>query len=455
MSARGAVAAHAFPTRRLLAVALLAALTAAPAHALTILTADKRARSDASGVTIRVGRDRALASIPDPSGCPAATTIRIAYYPTSPSLVVGPPPAELPCTGWKRIRGGWLYRDDAAVVGGIRRVRLTTRGLAIHAVAPGFASVPGPMCFLHADVRIGETRYHVRFHSFRRNDAGALITRRASATAGRAEAAFWDTLFGDARRDEEALRLLARAERRDPRDGRVSFLRAMTHLYRFGDGLTHYPSASPEKREEIDAARAAFARAVPLLYRDGVGDTRAAGFASGTTYVAGVLADDAALRAQGLAEMQQAADVNPLFNAFNPIGVIPPATAPDDPAYQEPLRLLDDYFPIAAAQCVSPTGTQGEICFNDGLAPHNLEGTFMFFGDVYAKAGRIDDARARYESALGFAQSSGWSPVFIAELEERLADLEGRVARFLDGDPSNDPPMLGVANGGCAHCHYR
>jgi tetratricopeptide (TPR) repeat protein len=439
---RGTVAAHALPTRaaRLLAIALLAALTAAPAHALTILTADKRARSDASGVTIRVGRDRALASIPDPSGCPAATSVRIAYYPTSPSLVVGPPPAELPCAGWKRIRGGWLYRDDAAAVGGIRRVRLTTRGLAIHAVAPAFATVPGPLGFLH---------------SFRRNDAEAVITRRPSATAARAEAAFWDTLFGDARRDDEALRLLARAERRDPRDGRVPFLRAMMHLYRFGDGLTHYPSAGPEKGKEIDAAREAFARAVPRLYANGVGDTRAAGFASGTTYVAGVLADDAALRAQGLAEMQQAADVNPLFNAFNPIGVIPPSTTRDDPAYDEALRLLDDYFPIAAAECVSLNGTQGEICFNDGLAAHNLEGTFVFFGDVYAKAGRIEDARARYEAALGFAQTSGWNPVFIAEVEERLADLEGRVARFLDDDPSNDPPMLGVANGGCAHCHYR
>lgn len=440
---------------RLLALAILAALTAAPAHALTILTADKRARSDASGVTIRVGRDPQLAAIPDPSGCPAATTVRIAFYPTSPSLVVGPPPAELPCAGWKRIRGGWLYRDDAAAVGGIRRVRLTTRGLTIQATAPGFAPVAGPLGFLQADMRIGETRYHVRFHSFRRNDADAVVTRRASATAGRAEAAFWDTVFGDARRDEEALRLLARAERRDPRDGRMPFLRAMMHLYRFGDGLAHYPSATPAQQDELEAARAAFARAVPLLYADGVGDTRAAGFASGTTYAAGVLADDAALRTQGLLEMQAAAEVNPLFNAFNPIGVIPPATAPNDPAYQDALRLLDEYFPVAAAQCLSADGVQAEICFNDGLAPHNLEGTFVFFGDVYAKAGRTDDARARYESALATAQASGWNPTFIAEVEERLADLDGRVARFLDADPTNDPPMLGVANGGCAHCHYR
>lgn len=440
---------------RLAVLVLLAALTAAPAHALTILTTAKRARVETGGVTIRVGRDPQLQTLPDPSGCPAAASVRVAFYPTTPSLVAGPPAVALPCAGWKPIRGGWLYRDDAAATGGIRRVRLTTRGLAIQAVAPGFVPVAGPMGFVQADLRIGATRYHVRFHSFRRNDAAAVVTRRPSAAAGRAEAAFWDTVLGDARRDEEALRLLAKAERRDPRDGRVPFLRAMMHLYRFGDALTHYPSATPAQRDELHAARAAFARALPLLYANGAGDTRAPGFASGTTFVAGVLDDDPALRAQGLAEMEAAAAINPLFNAFNPIGAIPPATAPDDPAYAEALRLLDEYFPVAALQCISADGTQGEICFNDGLAPHNLEGTFVFFGDVYAKAGRIDDARARYETALATGRASGWDASFLAEVEERLADLEGRVARFRDADPTNDPPMLGVANRGCAHCHYR
>ncbi len=438
---------------RLLLVALLALLTTR-ADALTVLTTAKRATIDAARTVIRVGADPKLAPLADPSACPSAATVRIAFYPTATNLVLGPPAVALPCAGWRRVRGGWRYRDDAGTAGGITRVRYGTRGLAITAEAPGFVPVAGPVGFVQLTFAVGETSHHVRFHTFRRNDATAVVARRTSALAGRAEAAFWDTVLGDARRDEEALRLLTRAAKRDPKDGRMPFLLAMTHLYRFGDAVTHYPSATPEQRTEIDAARTAFARALPLLYANGAGDTRALGFASGTTYVAAVLAGDAALRAQGVAEMADAARLNPLFNAFNPIGAVPPAVPPTDPAYVEALRLLDEYFPVAAQDCFS-SGAQGEICFNDGLAPHNLEGTFVFFGDVYAKAGRIEDARSRYQTALSTAAGTGWSATFVAEVQERLDDLEGRVARFQDDDPTNDPPMLGVANRGCAHCHYR
>lgn len=438
---------------RVLSLVLLLSLCA-NAHALTILTTGKHASIDAERTVIRVGADPKLGTLADPTGCPSAVSVRVAFYPTAKNLVVGPPAVDLPCEGWKAIRGGWRYRDDAGTAGGIQRLRYTKRGIVLVASAPGFVPVPGPMGFVQLDLVVGDTRHHVRFHSFRQNDASAVVTRPTSSVAGRAEAAFWDTVFGDARRDDEALRLLARAERRDPKDGRLPFLRAMTHLYRFGDTVTHYPSATPAEREEIAAARDGFTRALPLLYANGAGDTRALGFASGTTYVAGVLNDDTTLRAQGVAEMAAAADLNPLFNAFNPIGVVPPSTTSSDPAYQETLHLLDDYFPVAAQFCVAE-GLQGEICFNDGLAPHNLEGTFVFFGDVYAKAGRIDDARVRYEGALAEGLRSGWSPTFIAEVRERLDDLEARVARFQDADPTNDPPMLGVANRGCAHCHYR
>jgi len=438
-----------------LLLALVCVGAPAAADALTILTTGKRAEVGPARTVIRVGADPKLATLGDPSACPSNVTVRVAFYPTAKSLVVGPPAVALPCEGWKRVRGGWRYRDDAGTAGGIQRVRYTRRGIVVVAGAPGFVPVPGPVGFLLLDLGVGNARYHVRFHSFVRNEAATIVTRRTSAIAGRAEAAFWDTIMGDERRDDEALRLLARAERRDPKDGRMPFLRAMTHLYRFGDTVTHYPSANTTEREEMTAARDAFARALPLLYSDGVGDTRALGFASGATYVAGVLNDDDALRAQGVAEMTVAADLNTLFNAFNPIGVVPPATSPSEPAYQETLHLLDDYFPVAARQCVSSDGVQGEVCFNDGLAPHNLEGTFVFFGDVYAKAGRIEDARTRYQAALNAGVSSGWSPTFLAEVQERLDDLEARVARFQDDDPTNDPPMLGVANRGCAHCHYR
>lgn len=425
------------------------------AHAITVLTTGKRVAVRDGTTIVRVGPDPNLEVLVDPSACPSAASVRIATYPTARNLVVGPPAVALPCEGWKAIENGWQYRDDAGSAGGIRLVRYTTRGLTIVAGAPGFVLEPGPVGFLQVGLTIGGTRFHVRFHSFRRNDAEALISLRPTRLAAEGERAFWATLFGERDQAEESLRLLAQAERGNRRDGRLPFLTAMMHLYEFGAQVTHYPSATAEQRVHVDAARAAFARALPLLYQPGVGDSRALGFASGTTYVAGVLAGDAGLRAQGVAEMDAAAAENALFNAFNPIGVVPPAVSPFDPAYQVPLQLLDDYFPVAARSCVGAAGVQGEICFNDGLAPHNLEGTFLFFGDVYAKAGRIDDARARYQASLTTGQRSGWRAEFLAEVQERLDDLPARVARFQDDDPANDPPMVGVASAGCAHCHYQ
>lgn len=426
--------------------------------ALTVLTTRKSLVQRNGTTVVRVGRDPRLATLVDPTACPSAATVRIASYPTARSLVVGPPATALPCSGWKAVANGWIYRDDSGSAGGIRRIRYTTSGLSIVAGPPGFEPVPGPVGFVQAVLTIGSTRYHVRFHSFQQNDADTVVTRRAARAGdigGKAEAAFWTTLLGEADRSEETLALLAQAEAYDPRDGRAPFLTAMTHLYLFGRQVTHYPSATTMQAAHITAARAAFSRSLPLLYQPGSGDSRALGFASGTTYVAGVLAQDPQLLAQGREEMAAAAALNTLFNSFNPIGVVPPAVAPTDPAYQEAVQLLDEYFPIAARDCVGSAGVQGEVCFNDGLAPHNLEGTFLFFGDVYAKAGRIDAARERYQASLGFGQTSGWRQQYLAEVQERLDNLPARIALFQDSDPSNDPPMVGVGNSGCAHCHYQ
>ncbi|MDX2166679.1 MAG: hypothetical protein SF182_06430 [Deltaproteobacteria bacterium] len=436
---------------------LVLLLTLAPgaASALTVLSTGKSLAIRHGWTAIRVGADPALATLVDPSGCPGAVSVRIAAYPTARNLVIGPPAVALPCEHWAPVANGWLYRDDSGSAGGTRLLRYTTRGLVLLAAAPGFALPPGPVGFVQADVTIGTTRYHVRFHDFRRNQAAAIASPRASRAAGEAERAFWQTLFGEAELADRALALLTAVADREPANGRAPFLAAMTHLYLFGEAVTAYPRATPAQSAHIDAARAHFARALPLLYQPGVGDTRAPGFASGTTYVAGVLAGDDALRAQGVAEMAAAAEINPLFNAFNPIGAVPPAVFPSDPEYAGALRLLDEYFPQAALQCAGPDGVQGEICFNDGLAPHNLEGTFLFFGDVYAKAGRVEAARNAYQTSFDVGRQSGWRAEFLAEVQQRLDDLPANVARFQDADPDNDPPMLGVANRGCAHCHFQ
>lgn len=437
----------------------LAALVAARADAatLTLLTEGKLGvfRSEpatgAGAASLRVGADRALATLEDPTVCPASATIALASYPTALNLVVGGPAVELPCERWSRVPGGFLYRDPDGSAGGVRSVRYTTRGLAVEARTPGLTPVAGPVGYVEMWLTVGARRYLVRLHDFVENGPGAVVSRPPSHDAAAGEAAFWDTLWGDADRGDEALRLLGRAVARDRRDGRSFFLTAMMHLYRYGEEVADPLRPSAAGMDEVLASRSAFDRALPLLWNVTSGDSRVPGFAAAATYAKGVGFGDPAETARGIAELEYASTINTLFNSFD-LFAVAPAVPADDPLYARVLELLDVTFPEVAAQC----GTQGEICFNDGMAPHNLEGTFLLFGDIYAKAGRTESARSYYESALSIGEKGGWAAEFVAAARERATNVERRVALYQDADPTNDPPFMGSGGASaCAYCHRK
>ena len=443
--------------RRIALLLPLLLLNAASAHALTLLTEGKTGvfRRDAAtgdgSAQITVGRDRALAALEDPTVCPASASIRIAFYPTATNLVTGGPEVALPCERWSRIPGGFLYRDPDGRAGGIRTVRYTERGLSVDARSPGFEPVVGPVGYVQMWLTVGGARYLVRLHDFVANGADTVVAKRPSRDAARGEAAFWDSLWGDADRVDEAFTYLERAVARDRRDARSHFLIAMQYLNLYGQKtavLTHPPASA--KRLVVESSKA-FDRAVPLLW-DGVnGDSRVPGFAAAATYAKGVGFGDAALTRQGIEELEYATSINTLFNSFDLLAVAP-AVSNKDPLYDRVIEILDVTFPEVAPLC----GTQQEICFNDGMAPHNLEGTFILFGDIYAKGGRTESARGYYSSALGLGETSGWDPHFVAAVRDRLDHLEERVARYQDDDPANDPPFVGAGGAGpCAYCHKK
>lgn len=443
--------------RRIPVLLSLLLLQAAPAQALTLLTESKVGvfRHDpatgSASAQISVGRDRALATLEDPTVCPASASIRLAYYPTATNLVTGGPEVALPCERWSRIPGGFLYRDPDGTAGGIRTVRYTTRGLSVDARSPGFAPVVGPVGYAQMWLTIGDTRYLVRLHDFVVNGPETVISRRASRDGAAGEAAFWDTLWGDAERTDEALHFLERAVARNRRDARSHFLLGMQYLNLYGQETADLNHPSERAKRLVEQSRAAFDRAVPLLWDGSNGDSRVPGFAAAATYAKGVGFGDAALTAQGVEELEYATSINTLFNSFDLLAVAP-AISNRDPLYARVIELLDVTFPEVASYC----GTQQEICFNDGMAPHNLEGTFTLFGDIYAKGGRTESARGYYTSALGLGSASGWDPRFVAAVQQRLDDLEGRVARYQDDDPSNDPPFVGAGGAGaCAYCHQK
>ncbi|MEW6268956.1 MAG: hypothetical protein AB1689_06615 [Thermodesulfobacteriota bacterium] len=437
--------------------ACLLLLVAARAEALTLLTEGKvgvfryDAASGAGSARIRVGADGSLRSLQDPTVCPSSASLRIAFYPTATNLVTGGPTVELPCERWSPVPGGFVYRDASGSAGGVRRVRYTERGVEVLAEGAGYEPVVGPVGYVQLWLTVGDERYLVRLHSFDENEAASVVSRRPSREASAGEAAFWDTIWGDADRGEETLDLLRRAVANDRRDARSHFLIAMMHLYRYGRLVADPLAPGAQGRREVLAARHAFDRAVPLLWDGAAGDTRVPGFAAAATYAKGVGFGDPATTERGIAELESAAELNTLFNAFD-LFAVAPAVPASDPLYARVLHLLDVTFNEVAQQC----GTQAEICFNDGMAPHNIEGTFVLFGDIYAKGGRTEQARTAYATALSVGESANWAPQFVATARERLDGVEARVALYQDADRGNDPPFVGSGGASsCAYCHNR
>jgi hypothetical protein len=438
---------------RIVAPAVLAAvclLAAAPAGALTLLTTGKvgvfssRPGRTAEAV-VRVGRDRALAAIPSPA-CPTEASFRLAYSRTGGDFEDhGEIP--LPCDRWQRRGRSWRFSGAHGAPGGVRSIVLDARRLVVRAGGPEFEAVRGPLAWVEAWLTVGGERYLVRLQNFRRNDARRVVSRRPSASAAAGEAAFWDTLWADAPRADEALQLLERATRRQRSDGRSQFLLGMLHLYRSSLACPtfDFTDMCDAGRDEGAAAGAALDRAVDLLPHD----SRIPGFRAASTYANGYVLGDPALLALGTQQIADAVAANPLFNAFDLFAVVAPVTDGASPYYQnEILPLADFVFSNAACLDALP-----EICGNAGMAPHNFEGTLLLLGDIYAKGGRLADAQFWYNFAVATGQGSGYR--FQAVAADRAATAAARVALSQDADPSNDPPLLGGGGGSCVYCHNK
>jgi hypothetical protein len=455
------------PLRRLLLVSLaLSGIT--HAEALTLLTHGKVAvfRERGPGrqtALIRVVKAPPLARPIDPT-CPTTSSLQIAAYPTATNRLEAQPVVELPCANWRAARGGFLYDDRTGGAGGVRKIVYTAGKLVIRIEGGTYTHVAGPLGYAEAWLGIGDERFLVRVHNFARNEAGVVSTRRPSFAAAEGEAAFWDVLWGDdasEARQTVALHCLEKAAKRSRKDGRARFLLAMMRLYRFDQATAEYRTASPVARDEIRKAHDAFQAAVPLVWTGSAGDSRVPGFAAAAKYVLGVVDGDPAMTTEGLADLEAAVGINPLFNLFDYIGAVPGTILPDDPLYARVIEILDFALAPENASCV---GTQPEICGNRGMAPHNIEGAFLLFGDLYAKGGVLNDPGRPFggaETIYGLTRAFGalyqWNPAFRAIADDRVATAASRVALYRNADPDDDPPLVGSAPGEvtCAFCHLK
>lgn len=259
-----------------------------------------------------------------------------------------------------------------------------------------------------------------------------------------ADAAFWQTLWAEADREEESLALYEQAIAANPDDGRSYFLKGMMHLYRYGHSISSFDEFNEFAAAEIAQANADLDRAVELTPEN----RGYPGFRGAATFQHGVTLDDTALRELGIDQLRASMELWPIFNRFSFLGTVAAVVPADSELFREAYgHFIDLLSPASLAQCT------GEICGNAGRAPRNLEGSGILFGDIYAKAGNLQQARGWYQLAFGAGSATGWRFTGIAQ--QRLATAPERVALYRDEDPDNDPPLVGLANESCAICHAR
>jgi len=426
---------------RWLAPAVLCAVlqTAAPAAALTLLTEGKTAvftNRKTPKAVVRVGLDGI--ALRDPR-CPAESNLVISLN-RHPDVFETHATIALPCAQWEAYRGGYRFIGTDAD-GGVRSIVWGPKRLLVKAGGAAFAPVTGPVGYVQAWLTIDGERHLTRFHDFKKNEAGKVIARKPSRLSAAGEAAFFDTIWGDAPRDAEAGELLEKAvAKRD--DGRAEFLLGMLHLWRSAVADGDIPS----RLALADFAQPHLDRAAELLPED----SRIPGFRAAVTYSRGLVHGDQALIDQGLEQIDAAIEANPLFNSFDLFAIAPVLPqAPSSDFYQNRLLGLVDYV-IDSPVCLNDWP---EVCGNAGMAPHNLEGTLLLFADLYAKGGRLAEATQWYSIARSFAVQNG--AYFVDELDERVATVGARVAAYGDDDPANDPPLMDGGIGFCPYCHAK
>jgi hypothetical protein len=425
-----------------------------PARALDMLTRGKVLKlqgaadpARARGL-VRFGADTVLADAPDPS-CPATSSFELGLFTVATNRVQRTERFVLDCSLWRAGKRGWVHPG----AGDIKKITYGPRGLVVKLQGAAVLPAAGPIAYAQVWFAVGERRFHGRIHQIATNRPDRIVSRKTSKRAADGEAGFWTVLLGDDTSEatqQRTLETLTRAAKRSKKDARSRFLLAMLRLYRFGQMTEDMSAPGPDATAELAAAVAAFDEADPLLWDRAtrVGESRVPGFAAAARYSLGIATGDQALLARARVDLDYAIEINAFFNVFDLMAVAqaePPASALFQQAFATMEAFLSDPSTLECAISFP------EVCTDAGLAPTALPGTFVLFGDLYAKAGDADQARTWY--TLAVATEGAWP--FAGLGAERLATADARVAAYGDADPANDPPIIGAGPQACASCHHR
>ncbi|MFO0613002.1 MAG: hypothetical protein U0414_10460 [Polyangiaceae bacterium] len=241
-------------------------------------------------------------------------------------------------------------------------------------------------------------------------------------------AACYATLHGDVSGRADALAKLEAATTNHPDNGRAHLFFGMCSLAALAEDGDLGALADIEP---------ALSRAIELMPED----RRIPGWlATVRVQTARILGDTAKIE-QATAEMIAAADLYPEFN--NVSLAIAFAGFPLDTPYPA--------MAVKRLEAIASCGDVDEKCRDNAAAPHNVPGSSMLFGDVYARVGDKARASTFYSAALASPSAATWGLKDAAKAS--LDGLDQRVAAWTDADATNDPEFFLAGKRTCTACH--
>lgn len=286
----------------------------------------------------------------------------------------------------------------------------------------------------------------------------------ATRTAGALEAdkLFWTTLHaGQYDRIPDALTALKAAYLQDPNDAVTAAHIGWMHVWRLGE-RARQADLRPDITDDAVLARKYFEEAVRLDPRE----ARYLGFYASVLMAEGTIHKDEKMVRRGFYAMKDAVAAWPEFNYFT-AGYTASTQPVDSERFREALEQQWRNLDVCVGETVDRANPDyakymrletregpKRVCWNSWIAPHNLEGFFLNFGDMLVKAGQPEIAVVVYGNARHAREYETWP--YKAVLDARIRGAAKNVAAFRRPEPAPDGPALMVRSSfACTGCHQR
>lgn len=233
------------------------------------------------------------------------------------------------------------------------------------------------------------------------------------------------------------LNKLNEAYNNDPQDKSTTAHLGFVHLWAFSERVRHNPDSSIA--EHVILSNRFFKEAIELDPQD----ARLKGFQSATDICEGAISLKLFMIAKGYVNGFRSVNEWPQFNKFA-VSLVGSQSRKNSILYQLAIKyqweLVDDcsckdlskktimknpeqvFKDLFAELSRNKDPLINRACKNSWIAPHNLEGFFLNFGDMLVKQGRFKEAKEIYNAAKLCPGYKEWP--FAKVIDQRIADIK-------------------------------